>query len=552
MVTFLPRKYTIPCVAGGITMMTVGIFIALFVPLYLMPLLIKNTFAIDQPSSKGIPPFLKLPKASVTIYQSFYIFNLTNPEEVESGAAGPKVTEHGPYTYRLDRQKMANSLVWRADGTLEYLQHSAYYFEPSMSSGSESDVFTTANLGYIGALNKMRDSEFAWGLIRDKIKQDSVPLFMTGDATSERRIRQLNVSQFIWGYNNTLLEALAPLGVSPLVQMLSQDDYGSKDVLPAAVVTGGKVGPGYAQTSDDDFKRMTMWNGMNRRLTYWNSDYANMINGSDGTAFHPYVTEKDISETNANGGLYVFSDTIYRSALLVDCGRVEKEGIKLYCVHMRGDTLLNGDHNPANKAFGMTSSGLLPLPKSVGKPIHLSLPRFFRGNRSDPLIGKVEFLTKKIGRNNKGEEVEELVPAPEPEQDTSDTVLFIEPFTGQLLDAHKRLQINTFLEPGVTALNSNTTHTYLPLMWADQYPIVTDEAIKTIKVKIYLPFYGSIVLGAVLSVAGALLTIVAVVRCTCVRRHKYRHELDSALYSGLSTGGADNVAASANKRKLIN
>ena len=38
-------------------------------------------------------------KASTPIYMKYYVFNLTNPDEIMEGAT-PNVTQLGPYSYR--------------------------------------------------------------------------------------------------------------------------------------------------------------------------------------------------------------------------------------------------------------------------------------------------------------------------------------------------------------------------------------------------------------------------------------------------------------------
>eukprot|EP00388_Colpodella_angusta_P042206 GDKK01055565.1.p1 GENE.GDKK01055565.1~~GDKK01055565.1.p1 ORF type:complete len:270 (+),score=7.38 GDKK01055565.1:62-811(+) len=248
-----------------------------------------------------------------------------------------------------------------------------------------------------------------------------------------------------------------------------------------------------------------------------------MINGTDGTSFHPYIDEDE--------DLRCFVDTLYLSLTLVPCGTTTYNGVKLLCRHVPDWVLASEAVNPDNAAFYMTTTGFNPFPPSVGQPIHMSLPHFHRANWSSPIVNKIKYIPD----NHESEQY--------------DTRLYIEPFTGQLFQAHKRLQVNTLLEPNVTA-PANATHTYFPVLWVDQYPIVTDDTITTFKLLIYLPYYGSLTIGPFLIALGLALVVSAIVRCTCVKAKNSDtyHDLEYApLPTSAKAGLGYRDSASVNK-----
>lgn len=474
---FYPRKWTKCQIISGSIIAALGIFVVAFIP-WLIGHIIYNELMLDGPTASGLSNFIDRPTSVASVYNSYYIYHVANPDDIVSGRADPIVIEKGPYTYRMHKWHPADELVWRANATMEYIEHNEYFFEPSMSSGSESDIFTTINMGYVGALNTVQGQTLVVDLVKLIIAEKNIPFFLN-----------LTVAEILWGYNNTLLETLHTLKpeINPVVALQVKNDANDV-ILPAAFYTGGEAAEGQPIPPSNSIMKMTMWNGMQGQLNYWNTSYANMINGTDGTSFHPKFESDEQPPC--------FVDVLYRSVVLSGCGDTNFDGIKLLCLHLRDDMLLDGINNPDNAPFYMTTTGFLPFPPAVGQPIHMSLPHFHRANWSSPLVNKITFVPDNHWDSN------------------YDTVLYVEPFTGQLFQAHKRLQVNTFITPGVTA-PANVSQMYFPVIWIDQHADPTDSTISKFKTFVYLPYYGSIVLGSVSIFGGLLLLVVAIVRCTC-------------------------------------
>ncbi|KAG3146777.1 hypothetical protein PI126_g13176 [Phytophthora idaei] len=128
------------------------------------------TFAMDAPE-----------------FTSFYLWNLTNAEDVlgGGGTAQPKLKQVGPYTYEKRTRKLNVNFhaieddAYASDsyGAVSYQVAATYHFSSARSRGSESDLVVTLNASYVRHLTKLHAqtgrserflaAEFAHAHIRD-------------------------------------------------------------------------------------------------------------------------------------------------------------------------------------------------------------------------------------------------------------------------------------------------------------------------------------------------------------------------------------------------
>ena len=96
--------------------------------------------------------------------------------------------------------------------------------------------------------------------------------------------------------------------------------------------------------------RYIMWNEQTS-VTKWGTPYAGMINGTEGTLFHPGVSRNDT--------LYVFVDQLFRSGYFKYEKDVSQFGITLYRFVLPPEELQNSTQDPGFHPNGR--SGVLNL-----------------------------------------------------------------------------------------------------------------------------------------------------------------------------------------------
>jgi hypothetical protein len=144
----------------------------------------------------------------------------------------------------------------------------------------------------------------------------------------------------------------------------------------------------------------------------WASDYANRIQGTDGNMYgRPMRAPK----------LQAFSADIYRGAYLEHNEDDEWNGIKVRSYYIQSKDMNNVSQTPSNwQYYSFGPKGLLNITKAVNIPVFISFPHFYQ---ADPrLVTAVKGLS--------------------PNPDAHASYLWMEPQTGLLVSAKKRLQVN--------------------------------------------------------------------------------------------------------------
>uniref|UniRef100_A0A8C1DR89 Platelet glycoprotein 4 n=1 Tax=Cyprinus carpio carpio TaxID=630221 RepID=A0A8C1DR89_CYPCA len=309
---------------GLITGTVLGALIALL-GVILIPvgnMFIENTETVLE---NGTLAFDTWTSVDTPMYRQFWLFDVQNPDEVLSQGAKPVLVQKGPYTYRT-RFIPKTNITFNDNFTLSFVLPVGAIFEPSMSVGTEEDIFTSLNLAVAGVYSLL-DHRLANLLIQ----RSNSTLFQS------RTVKEL-----LWGYKDPMLGST--LGVF----------YPYNDTID---------GPYTVFTGKDDINKVAT-------IERW----------ADGSSFHPFLNKKET--------LFFFSSDICRSISAEYEGTVDLKGIDVYRYMLPPEALASPVENPDNQCYctdpvitrNCTTAGLLDLTACRGTPVFLSLPHFLYGS----------------------------------------------------------------------------------------------------------------------------------------------------------------------------
>jgi len=185
----------------------------------------------------------------------------------------------------------------------------------------------------------------------------------------------------------------------------------------------------------------------------WKSATASRVFGTDGTIFHRHVQSDEI--------LSAFVSDVYREVGLVNTETVTYMGISLYRFKILRSLMMNATSNKFNKDFySFGYDGLFNISLcSQGASVFISKPHFLD---ADPIVQT---------------EIEGVSP---PSIDEHDTYLDVEPITGFVMRAFKRMQVNVHIRPVNGTIFkyhwfANVRPTYLPVAWFEESGIIGDS-----------------------------------------------------------------------------
>ncbi|XP_051866189.1 lysosome membrane protein 2-like [Pristis pectinata] len=366
------------------------------------------------------------------IYMQFYFFNVTNPKEVLQGKK-PFLEERGPYTYREYKPK--ENVTFTDDGRfVSAVTPKTYVFVPELSVGNpEVDLIRTVNIPVVTIINMAKYSSFRTLLTEALLTFESEGLFTTR-----------TVHELLWGYIDPVLAAIHLIlsdvdeyfGLYNKMNGTDDGDY---------LFLTGKM-------NYKNFTRIVKWRG-NQSLDWWTTDTCNMINGTDGTSFHPLITK--------NETLHFFSSDLCRSLYGTFEQELSVKGIPVFRFVLPNEVFANTSENPANSGFCVPADNCLGtgvLNVSVcrqGAPIILSSPHFYQADQK--YIDDIEGM--------------------HPSKTNHETYLDINPLTGLLIRAAKRVQVNVYIEQ-VTGFHQteNVQSLVFPVMYLNESVLIDDSS----------------------------------------------------------------------------
>ncbi|CAH8541558.1 unnamed protein product [Heterobilharzia americana] len=336
-------------------------------------------------------------KPTIPIFIQFYFFNLTNPLEFQSGKM-PILKQIGPYTYHEKRSKV-NVTHYLNNGTLEYHERIQYYFDKNSSIGHEMDKITSVNLGFIGIASKLSSLPLPIDFLVEIIElYNNYKLFQT------RTVKEL-----LWGYKDEFLSILSNYGINVSMTnigiLLNRNNTISDKIVIKDGVRDQKL-----------LGKIVSFHG-NKVLSYWTTPTANMINGSDGTMFHPFIHKED--------EIYVFAKELCRSVQLSFYSESKVDNLPVFKYILAEDTFKSAKTYERNKGFCLNRSncfndGVLDMSTcQPNAPIVVSQAQ---------LLNADEIYQNAVGGIHPTDEF--------------NTTVYIEPNTGVIISAQSKFQVN--------------------------------------------------------------------------------------------------------------
>jgi len=390
----------------------------------------------------------KDPGDSVDMYMKFYFWDLQNPEEVAKGAK-PSVVQKGPYIYQ--EVKIKQNLEWDTENSkVTFRSPRSWIFNSTLSGKlTENDTFTTINVPLIAVVTLIDSVSVGEEIIQMALK--------TGLLKNEPTFKRLTVHDLLWGYKDTMMTDIAAL-----LKIL-------KIKAPPGLPLDGNFGFFYKKNGTDDglytvktgqdgldqFMQITEWNH-NKSIPYWKTKYCNMINGTDGTMYHPFIKKTDT--------LSIFSSDLCRSIDVVYESMHYLEDVPQYRYKPPSTLFGYPPDNDNNACYCVGQkcphAGVLNISAcQSGAPVFVSQPHFLNGDfYKDTVIGM------------------------SPNESIHNTFIDVEPTTGIVMKGAKRLQMNLAITPNPYIQELNQIPDMLfPLLWLEESAQINDKGMKTFK-----------------------------------------------------------------------
>ncbi|XP_038056908.1 platelet glycoprotein 4-like isoform X2 [Patiria miniata] len=436
------------------------------------------------------------------VYMQFWVWNLTNPDEVQAGTKEPYLVQQGPYTYR--EVMIKENITSHSNGTITYAQQKSYILDLDLSVGDPSNhTFTTVNIPAVTAAGLLPFLS-ALDRLALKIVLDGTPTFQSK-----------TVEEILWGYEDLLTQLAYSKNLYPYPEFgIFVNRNNSNDGLYT-------VYSGVDKSDTDKINHISRWKGESE-LSFWSSDEANMLNGTDGSYNAPFFDKKKM--------MYVFSSDICRSINAVFDEETSVRDIPTWRYVGPPSAFANATENPSNAGFCTPSpefclpSGLLNISNCQhNAPIVMSLPHFLYCDK---------------------EKVIDLVHGVVPNQEEHQTFFDIEPMTGGPLNVAKRLQINIHMQPYPDLKYlKNLSKFYLPVIWLNESALVTQSGADQLIEQVENPIlYTTIAKWGVLGLGILMVAISTLVLTIMWIMKPSKKPTDSAAHPGLQAPYQPNVA----------
>jgi len=405
---------------------------------------IRQLIVVDSVNAKEYDEWQdsRYPTVPLT-YMKFYLFNLTNADDVLQGAV-PDLQQVGPYSYI--EQNVRTNVSWTDNGNiLHYLNWEFYQYDPNTSAPGVdpiNDRITTLVLGPAAVRANLPAGWLGDTILATLMSFSGEPIFVTQSPNAT-----------IFGGADPLFDFLQRNFPSlPMPSSLGiQSNVTSPDNLPYGfeVMFTGKNDTSLVH-------QYLQWNSSST-LPLWGSAEANAVIGTDGYNFAPGL--------NSNETLLIFIDTLFRQGVIGYNGTVTIQGIDMYQYTLLPWQLLNSTSYPPNEAYYSYNfpNGMMNLSIAFSNtPVFVSKPHFLD---ADPY-----YLTTLNGLS--------------PNRTLHETYIYVEPITGIMMSSYERLQINVYTSP-LQFMYPNLSAVYFPVLWLEQGGVISANLAAQFRTQVY-------------------------------------------------------------------
>ncbi|XP_058977409.1 protein croquemort isoform X1 [Musca domestica] len=442
------------------------------------------------PLSPGSVIYNKWVVTPLPIYMSFYMYNWTNPEEVNNTRIKPNFKEVGPYTFK--NVKVKEDLKWNnEDHTVTFFSTNTWTFVPEKSSGGLDDVIRMPHFPTAAAARITRK----WHKIIRKVvnfglQREGGAMTMTHTA----------LEWLFDGFIDNLLDFVYRLH-SPLFPLVSNrfgwfyDRNNSKEAEGSYTIYTGKG-------NLKDMGESKMWNGSDH-TKFWEGE-CGRVNGSLGDLWAPGKSWDDPT-----------SIFLYDAGRFLNIFPIRNEtyrGIDVRRYEATNRTLDNGQIVEDTKCFCVKrnecpENGVLDFsPKAFRAPVYMSHPHFY-------------MASERYRENITG-----LEPVPE-----HATYVVLEPKWGIPMKVKGQMMASILYEKDnqMEILKDLGHNFYAPLLRISLDAEINDEMLDLVKLLLNVPSIG-VYIGAAFLTIGVVMLVVGIY---ITKTHKWRGD----SYPGEST-----------------